>query len=69
MNFSIKLKLFFIMYGLALVLIIQFIVLKIDEISIKSVSIIKASQIFENRKQMLDDYLQDTKLKVLAVLF
>lgn len=70
MKFSFKLKLFFtfIVYGLSLVLLTQLVLFKIDEISIKSASIKKASEAFKKKDALFTSYIKDTNLKMLSIL-
>lgn len=66
---SFKLKLFsaFVAFGFSLVLITQLIVFKINELSIKSASIKKASELFVVKDNMFNLYIRDTKLKLTSI--
>ncbi|WP_373002060.1 diguanylate cyclase [Sulfurimonas sp.] len=70
MRFSFKLKLFFafIGYGLTLVLLTQLAVFKIEEISLKSASIKKASETFQDRNEVFKSYIKDTNLKLSSII-
>ncbi|EDZ62686.1 sensor domain-containing diguanylate cyclase [Sulfurimonas gotlandica] len=70
MKFSFKFKLFFafIGYGLILVLLTQLAVFKIEEISLKSASIKKASETFQDRNEIFKSYIKDTNLKLSSII-
>lgn len=70
MKFSFKLKLFFafIGYGLTLVLLTQLAVFKIEEISVRSASIKKASETFQERNEVFKAYIKDTNLKLSSII-
>ncbi|MEA2099587.1 MAG: diguanylate cyclase [Campylobacterota bacterium] len=69
MKMSFKLKLFsaFVAFGFSLVIITQLIVFKINELSIKSASIKKASELFVVKDNMFNSYIRDTKLILTSI--
>ncbi len=66
-SFKYKLFIAFLFYGFSLVFLTQFIIFKINEMSIKSVSIQKAQEIFVQRDDLFRSYIQDINLKIEAV--
>jgi len=68
-NFSFKTKLFltFILYGLVLVFVTQFVVYKIEEFNIKTVSVQKASGAFHKKDIELQAHLKNIELKLNSI--
>ena len=67
MSFKLKLFTTFVFYGFALVLFTQLIIFKINELSIKSASVKKASEIFIEKNNQFDLYIKDTRLKLTSI--
>jgi len=69
MKISFKYKLFFafIFYGLCLVLFALFAIFKINKMSVKAVSVKKASETFVERNKVFKTYIKDIKLKIISI--